>query len=502
MADDLMKSLAELDMMLKSLPKEPAPMVDPHNNGQEEEDSPYCIKNGAYLKISEDKMNAWIYLNPPKEGEPFYSKVEIMKFMNQHGIVKGFHTSNIAAIAKKGVYEREILVARGSEPVDGVDGYFEWLVDINRKKTPTIREDGSVDYSSMSEIPSVEEGSVIAIYHKATVPKNGFDVLGGVIPAKPSKDLPALKGRGISNVSDPDVYVATMTGRVEYRDKHVDIKNCYQIKGDVDLVTGKVEFFGDVEISGNVESGVIIRASRNVIINGLVEGATIYAGGDVTIKKGIQGGQKAKITAKGNVSADFIEHCTIEAGGDVRANSFINSQINAGGFVLAEGKNGSIVAGEVRGLLGVSAMTLSNESETKTHISSGYSADEYSRYLELYQEESDAQQELSDVVDKMSQILREKRMGKDDNPEATDQLLMTLNDKKDMFFEKLDKARADKEALAAVIEKGKGSNVIVKDKVYRGVTITIEGTNFVIPELANYMKYKNEGGRIVGSVAG
>ena len=124
MADDLMKSLAELDMMLKSLPKEPAPMVDPHNNGQEEEDSPYCIKNGAYLKISEDKMNAWIYLNPPKEGEPFYSKVEIMKFMNQHGIVKGFHTSNIAAIAKKGVYEREILVAKGSEPVDGVDGYF------------------------------------------------------------------------------------------------------------------------------------------------------------------------------------------------------------------------------------------------------------------------------------------------------------------------------------------------------------------------------------------
>ncbi len=55
MADDLMKSLAELDMMLKSLPKEPAPMVDPHNNGQEEEDSPEALSCIPVLELNDIK---------------------------------------------------------------------------------------------------------------------------------------------------------------------------------------------------------------------------------------------------------------------------------------------------------------------------------------------------------------------------------------------------------------------------------------------------------------
>lgn len=504
MADTPEITLEELNEALEKIGTNGRGPIAPHGETvvEEYEENDHCIKNGAYIRLSDDNMIAWIYLNPPKEGESFYTKSQIIEFMREYDVVKGYHYSNIAAIAKKHVYGREIVVAKGAEPVDGVDGYYEWKVDIVGHKSPTVREDGSVDYSSMSEVTSVQEGDVIAVYHRAKQPKNGYNVLGKETPAKAAKDEMPLKGRGVSNDNDPDIYVATTTGKVEYKDRTVDIKNVYEIRGDVDLITGKIEFFGDVEISGSVESGVIIRASRNVMISGHVEAANIYAGGDVVIKGGISGGQKATITAKGDVCADFIEHTTVTAGGNVRANSFIGSTVDSRGTVMAEGKNGSIIAGYTRGLFGVAATDLGNDAETKTYVASGYTGEEYTRYLELFQQESETQQILSDTVEEMSAILKRKRLGQETDKPDDDEALLSLNEKKDKYFDMLDKVRSEKEALAAVIEAGKGSSISVNNKAYRGVTVAIEGTPFKIEETTMSVRYTNEAGRIVNNVSG
>ena len=105
-------TLNELEEVLRSIGKPGSGPVSPHNSAQplEEEDSIYCIKNGAYVRVSDDRMSAWIYLNPPRPGEDHYSKNLIYQFISEHDIKKGFHTSNIAAIAKKHVYGREILI--------------------------------------------------------------------------------------------------------------------------------------------------------------------------------------------------------------------------------------------------------------------------------------------------------------------------------------------------------------------------------------------------------
>ena len=199
MAEDLLKSLASLDEMLKEMGKEK--ILDPHEGTPEqlEKESPFCIKNGSYVHVSEDGMKAWIFLYPPKEGGEPYSRDLIMQFLTENKVLKGYHTSNIAAIAKKGVYGREILVAQGTEPIEGRNGYYEIFFDTSDKRKPAIREDGTVDYSSMSSLTNVQEGSLIAIYHHAVNCKNGFDVFGKEIQTKASRDLPALRGRGITN---------------------------------------------------------------------------------------------------------------------------------------------------------------------------------------------------------------------------------------------------------------------------------------------------------------
>lgn len=501
MAEDLLKSLANLDEMLKGMEKEK--IIDPHVGSQESEpaeECPYCIKNGSYVRVSDDSMKAWIFLYPPKAGDDYYSHDTIMQFLKENEVNKGYHTSNIAAIAKKHVYGREILVANGTEPVEGQNGYYEFFFDTSDKRKPAVREDGTVDYTSMSSLTNVQEGSVIAIYHHAITSKNGFDVHGKDIQAKAARELPALRGRGITNDKNPDEYVATVSGKIDYVDGHIDIKNVHEIPGDVDLITGKIEFFGDIHIKGNVGTGVVIRASRNVVVDGVVEAAEIYAGGDVILVRGIQGNQRGHVAAKGNVSAEFIEHANVEAGGNIRSNSFINANVYAGAKVIAEGKNGLILGGSVRGLTGVSAINIGNEMETKTFVAGGYSEEDYNRYVESFQKETDAQKKLSEIVEKMTEIVKQKRLGKDINSEATDRLLLALNEKKDELFEALDKAKKEKELLAEIIEKGKGSVILANEKIFRGVTICVEGTRFQVPQNTSFMRYKNEAGRIVTSV--
>lgn len=505
MNEDLMKSLDELNKMLKGMNLEKP--ISPHVQKEEEpfeennDGIDYCIKNGAYVRVSEDGMQAWIYLNPPKEGEGFYTKAQIMEFLSQNKVIHGIHTSNIAAIAKKHIYGREILAAVGTQPREGVDGYFEFLFNTVDKRKPRIREDGTVDYSAASQLSNVSKGDKVCIYHRPVIHQNGHTVRGNILQCNPAKDLKPLKCKGCTYDEKSGVYYASTDGKIDYRDNTLSVQTVHVVSNDINLITGKVEFYGDINISGNVGAGVIIKAGRDVIIDGVVESVTIVAGGNVTLKKGIQGGQKATIVAKGSVMADFVEHCVIDAGGDVRANSFVNAYVNAKGMVKAEGKNGIIIGGTVRGLKGVSAICIGNESEVKTTVGCGYTSEEYAKYVEAYQNEIEYQKNLAAVVDKMTAILKNRQLGKASiNTEKEDNELLELNDRKDEFFAKLDSARTEKEKLSQVIENGKGADICANEKIFRGVSICIEGTVYKVPENTCFMKYTNEDGRIVSSV--
>ena len=59
----------------------------------------------------------------------------------------------------------ETLVAQGTEPVDGKDGYYDYNFNCNFDKKPLIRPDGTVDYWSVKSIESVVQDQVIAEYH-------------------------------------------------------------------------------------------------------------------------------------------------------------------------------------------------------------------------------------------------------------------------------------------------------------------------------------------------
>lgn len=453
------------------------------------------LAEGTYLRVDEDEMAAWLYLAPPAEGQT-YTKRELERFLQQHGVIRGYHSSNLSAMVKKRVYDREILVARGAEVKPGTDGYFEYLFDAEGGGKPKIREDGSVDYSSMSAVQNVHQGDKVAIYHYAVQGTNGYNVLGGETKADPVRDLPPMRGKGI--IRQNADYFAQNDGKIELKDGKIDIQNVHEIMGDVDAITGKIEFFGDVVINGNVEGGIVIRAGRNIEIHGTTGAAVLFAGGDVLLSRGIQGG--GKISARGNVYAEFIENTTVEAGGIVQSNVILNANVSAQDKVITAGKKGAIIGGFTHALKGIEAVTAGNEVELRTILHCGYAPESFDRLLEARRRESETREKLSKLVDAMTEALREKRMRGANTSRATEASLSEWNALKDEYFAELDKITQEREALENTMEQGRGAYIKVDGNVYRNVVIQINAEQMTLDRNTCFMKYSADKGIIEGTV--
>ena len=464
-------------------------------NLQEEEES--VLTKGTYVRVTEDEMEAWLYLMPP-EPDITYEKQNLIDYLERHGVVDGLHQSNLSAMIKKRVYNREILIARGREVQEGADGYFEYLFTPEEYGVPKIREDGTVDYTNMTALHNVKAGDKVAVYHQAIQAIDGVTVLGTVMKGKLYRDLPPMRGKGIRR--EEDEYYAQNDGKIEVKDGKIDIQNVHEISGDVDMIIGKVEFFGDIVIYGNVEEGVTIRAGRNIEIHGSTSLANLYAGGDIVLSRGIQGGNKSKVSARGSVFADFIEHTTVEAGGSVQANIIMNSQIYAKDKVIATGKKGTIIGGYIDAIKGVECINAGNDVELRTVIHCGYEANAHERLLQIKRKETEIKTKLADLVDSMTEALRIKRLQGSATPPETEKKLAEWNKMKDQYFVELDDVDKDRASLEDLIEKSRGAEIKIDGNIYRGVVLCINAEQMMIERNTMFMKYNANKGVIEGSV--
>lgn len=455
---------------------------------------------GNYITISEDSMQAFLFLQPKPDGES-YEREELKEHLREAGVVSGFHESNLAAMAKKKVYGREVLVAEGAPPVQGTPGHYEYEIETDDyTKHPRIREDGSVDYQSMNLLQNVQEGQVLAVYHAAEQGTDGEDVRGKRLRAELCRELPALRGRGIALKEDAELptYIAQTEGKLIFRDDQIEICNVHEIKGDVDILIGKVEFFGDVVIDGNVAAGTVIRAGKSLTISGTVESADIYAGGDIILRRGVQGNEKGRIRSRGNVYADFLEHCTVEARGNVMANYFLNAEVSAQGEVTATGKRGMILGGYVHGFQGIKAMCVGSDKEVKTILHAGCEQKVYDQNVENRKEEAEIMQKLELIEDRAEMLRKQLTIRSKDQT-----LIRECNEllkERERLTERAKQLQSEKQALQKLMEEGRQSAIRVEDKLYAGSVISVNNAQQAINANTCFMQYKSISGIIQGTV--
>ena len=453
----------------------------------------------TYVRINDDRTQAWLYLGP-KADETSYTKEELKAILEQNGVKAGFNESNLAAMAKKEVYGREICVAQKIAPVDGKDGYYEYGFECNYKRMPKIREDGSVDYTSMNMIQSVKKGTLLARYHKAVAGTDGMDVCGNVIVVARAKELPPLKGAGIERSTEDDaVYQASRDGKIEFSDGKISISNVFTVNQDVDRNTGKVEFDGDLVIQGNVGSGVIIRAEKSLTIEGTVEAAQLFAGGDIILKRGIQGNNKAVVTAGGDVYGDFIELAEIKAEGNVEANSIVNAQIYAQGKVKLTGKKGRLLGGYTHATKGISCKQLGNDVEVKTVVHVGCEKELMQLFSRQNKEIGKLKEVYDSAKDDFNKLLQMKLQNKQLSTPMEKKLHTLGNEIKELVAQ-LEEVQEKQSICAGRIQAAKGAVVRIEGKFYRGVVIGIDQVVLSIEENDSFMEYRNISGMIAGNV--
>lgn len=478
------EELAELREQLKneaSFEKNEASITD------ESDDKPEEISDNKIITItiSEDMMKAYVRLSVPL-GNATYVVPELMAELRKNRVISGIQTETIINMVNLGMYDEDILVAEGKDVTPGTEGYYEFLIDMEKKTSPDIREDGSADYASMTRLINVAKGDKIAIYHPAVQGQKGYNVCGAELLPKYAKELAPLRGKYIEK-NDDNEYFATIDGKISRNDLNIEILNVYEINEDLDFTRGTIEFYGDMIVNGNVESGVVIRAGRNLTINGTVAGAKIYAGGDVILSQGIQGNDKGMISARGSIFADFIEHARVESKSDVHANYFMNSKITAMGKVIADGSRGLILGGDINGLRGVEARDIGNITEPVSFVHAGFSLSDYEHFSDLNKKEKEINDNLAKVIYEMSELLKIGRE-RGVNQKQKDRIfeLKNLKDEANLSIEKI---IAAKKELGEMMALSAGAYVAVRGTAYRNTTVSVGVAKLFIDSEESFIKF-------------
>lgn len=257
------------------------------------------------LTISDDLMKAELEITPAQSGME-YDENDIMKFLDENGIRMGIKADRIKEMVSEKIIFLPMKIAEGKNHIDGTNGRYEILFDTKTEFKPEILEDGSVDYLNTKLFEEVKAGMEVARYIHCTSGEFGYNIMGKILVPKKGRELSPLRGRGIERGENSDIYYASITGKIEYKLGEININEVYEHHGNLDMSHNNIRFSGDVKIFGDVESGMTIDAHGNVEVTGHVSGATIRAGKDIILKRGVQGMGKAVIEAKGNLYGQFL----------------------------------------------------------------------------------------------------------------------------------------------------------------------------------------------------
>lgn len=234
---------------------------------------------------------------------------------------------------------------------DGADGSIQWQPDFDPSGSNAVCEaeepdDAAVDHYAGEQFLTVKEGDHVATLIQPTSGEDGVNVKGLVLKAKDGRPCP-IKIESTFMVDAHGRIVAQRDGVLRLSRDSLGITNALDVSGHVDFETGNVKFDGAVCIKGGVRDRFEVNATGDVIVNGLIESATIVCKGNLTCRRGIAARDVSRIHVHQDADIGFMNnaHALIEGDLAVRR-EIINSDIAVGGtFSCAQG---SVIGGTLR----------------------------------------------------------------------------------------------------------------------------------------------------------
>lgn len=443
------------------------------------------------VRLGSDMMSAQLKLQLNEEGQE-YNLSELKQLLKTHGVKTGIIEEAIDKMITYSIYGVFVEVAKGKEATRGKDGYFIYHVQESKAETgPKILENGEVEYVHTNSYTIVEEGDLLAEYVPATNGEYGYTVDSKMLAPQKGSELSPLRGTGFR--IENGKYYAKLHGKLEINEVGMQITNLLEVKGDVDIAYGHIDFDGDVSIRGDVHSGMEVKAKGNIEIKGHVGDCQIQAGKNITIGHGMQGKLTGKLTAGEDITCKFFESAQAFAGGNIYVSRVLNSKLEAEGHIKVEGRGAVILGGSVHAIQGIEVTEAGNEKEIPTVLAAGVFPQMIKRNTELDGLIHKVEDEVA-LLDKAAGVMQ--RMMQTKVAKETADRRMKIIQAKVIKSTELKKYKDEKVRTEALIESGKGADVVVQNIIYPGCRVEIAGTRILVKEQIKHAKFLFKEGRV------
>jgi uncharacterized protein (DUF342 family) len=379
--------------------------------------------------------------------------------------------------------------------VNGKDAHIIYKVDLNVLKPRAVGD--KVDMKELGTVINVIQGQEIAEKIPVIQGADGMSLMGKKISAYMGKDKNLPNGKGTVLSEDKLRLYAEYDGNLYIKDGKLMVNPVFEVKGDVDYGVGNIDFIGPVMVHGSVREGFEVNSGSDLIIDGVVEGAVISSKGGITIKIGVRGTGKAKITSKGDVNAGYIDQAFVRSDSNVNvAEAIWHSDIGARGTVVAIGsKKGQIVGGRIHAGSEVVCEVLGSEMGTRTDVMVG----ELPEYVEERKRSEENVRLFEGQIEKIDANLKYLKdlQAKGLLTKDKQELLAKITKAKFQLKAQYDSTKKRLAELEIEKEKSRLDGCVrVKNICYSGVTITIRGIRYLVRENLKFTKFVYDDGEV------
>lgn len=446
------------------------------------------IKKNGFIEIelTADKMQAKLIAYPPFGGKPI-TEMDVLKTLQQNNIKFIPEDVQVQELIEAAKFHKSTLTIFGKKPTIGNDAQIKYLFESEpEKKGPVELEDGRVDYRDLGIVHNVHKGDILAQKTPPTYGKAGETVDGEEIPALPGRDLEIPIGKGAELTEDGMNAIASLDGSPAIISGKVCVLQVYEVKNDVDMSVGNIDFVGNVIVRGDITSGFTVKAKGNIDVFGNVEDAYVEAEGKITIRGGIYGRGKGLVKSMEDIIVRFVERGNLKAQGSVKVGEAVmHSNITAGKKVSVGGKRGLIVGGMVRAGEVVEARTIGSHLATPTEIEVGVDP-ELREELKVLEKKIAVDQENLNKTQHAINTLKELQK-KIDLSEDKKELLLKLTRTQFQLMAQLKQAVQRKSELDEATKTTVQGKVSAADRIYSGVRVTIKNAVKLIDEELRYI---------------
>ncbi|MCR5331011.1 MAG: FapA family protein [Lachnospiraceae bacterium] len=444
------------------------------------------------LNIHPDAMAAEVRFYPPSTGGRDFNKDDIIHQLGRQGVKFGIQEDVIEQYLLDRHYCTNYTLAIAQPAVEGHSAVIEYHFNTDLTRKPKLNEDGSVDFHQLDNVSHVEAGQVIATLTPADFGTPGTDVLGR--PIKPTKVnvkfLQQVRNTKLS--ADRLQLICEVNGHASIVEGKIFVSDTYVVPANVDPTTGDIMYNGNVHINGNVNTGYRVEATGDIIVDGIVEGAELIAGGQIVLKRGIQGTGRGRMKAGSNIVTKFIESATAEAGGFIQTESIMHSTVTAGGEVVSRGKKGFITGSTVRSGKNIQAKTIGSTMGTDTTVEVGVN-------MALSEEQKRLEAELAEVtasIDKAAKIIAfisNKIKNREQLPPEKLEQFQQLSAKTKELEKRSTQIGDRLTEILNELENSVGGYILVDDIIYPGCKVTVSNVTTFIRKETKHCRLVRDG---------